>query len=297
LNSVDYPGGFEDPKIQKEYQTMALRDFLQEYGAQPMSAEGAFFEPDVVESACVLDEWEEPLPAGEYASGYDIGLKRDSSVHTIIRAPLGFKNSHPAAKVVFVRRMHKMPVEAQLELVLQDQERYGIQCVYTDGTGIGEPIIQQARNMGIYVRSVVWSKTSKMPMMTNLLGLLQQRKVRLPNSLLCPAMRDQLLTFEWDKNGRTANAPDGQHDDYVASLALACKYFPAIMSEGDGQVFHVNKTDSPRPQIQKTRARAADSEQLKVRVIRATPEEIQTFTQKRPGGGGGLWGGNSVVSW
>lgn len=292
LNSVVFPGGFKNPKIQKEYLTMALRDFLQEYGAQPMSAEGAIFDPEVVDGSCVLDEWEDPIAAGEYYSGYDIGLKRDSSVHTIVRAPLGFANASKAAKVVFVRHMKKMPVEAQLELVLQDQERFGIQTVYTDGTGLGEPIVQQARNMGIFVRSVVFSKTTKMPMIVNLLGLLQQRKVRLPKALLCPAMRDQLLTYEWDKNGRTANAPEGFHDDYVASLALACRAFPAIMSEGDGQAFVHKPLTGDRPQ----QSRALVDEQPKVRVIRvATTDEIQAFTTKRPGGNRGLWGGNGVV--
>lgn len=302
LNNVDYPGGFNDPKIQKEYRSMALRDFLQEYGAQPMSAEGAIFDPEIIDASCVLDGWEDPIAAGEYASGYDIGLKRDSSVHTIVRAPLGFANASKAAKVVFVRRMHKMPVEAQLELVLQDQERYGIQSVYTDGTGLGAPIVQQARNMGIFVRSVTFSTMTKMPMIINLRGLLEQRKLRLPKALVCPALRDQLLTYEWDKNGKTANAPEGFHDDYVASLALACKFFPAIMSEGDGQAFHVNKPGEVAKRVAAhehlrkfPKARAHDAEQPSVRVIRpATPEEVQTFTQKRPGAGGLRWG-NDVV--
>lgn len=295
-NTYRFPGGWDNPEIQAKYARMALRDFLQEYGAQPMSAEGAFFDPEFVDPCCVINEWEEPSAAGEYASGLDLGLKRDSSVHTIVRAPLGFANASPAAKVVFVRRMHRMPVEAQLELVLQDQQRFGIQCVYTDGTGIGEPIIQQARNMGIFVRSVVFTKQSKMPLMTNLLGLMQQLKVRLPSAILCPALRDQLVTYEWDKAGKTANAPDGFHDDYVCSLALACKFFPAIGSQGEGQVFHVNKHGSEgHPTRMQQRPRAQD-EQPKVRVIRAaTPDEVQTFTSKRPGGGRGLWGTNDVL--
>jgi hypothetical protein len=303
-NTYRFPGGWQNAEIQAHYARKPLRDFLQEYGAQPMSAEGAFFEPEFIEQCCILDAWEDPIGTGEYASGLDLGLKRDSSVHTIVRAPLGFANSSKDAKVVFVRRMYRMPVEAQLELVLQDQERYGIQSVFADGTGIGEPIIQQARNMGIFIRSVMWSTTSKMPMMTNLLGLLQQRKIRLPNSTLCPSMRDQLLTYEWAKNGRTANAPDGFHDDYVASLAMACKFFPAVMTEGEGQAFHVNKPtpdgvpfDAERAarELNAKRARAQDPDQPTVRVIRATPEEIQAFTTKRPGDGRGLWGGNSVI--
>jgi len=293
LNTVMFPGGFQNEKIQKEYQTMALRDFLQEYGAQPISAEGCVFEPEIIDQCCVLEDWEEPIAAAEYASGYDIGLKRDSSVHTIVRAPLGFKNSSPAAKVVFVRRMHKMPVEAQLALVLQDQERYGIQQVFTDGTGMGAPIVQQARNMGIFVRSVVFSHMSKMPMIINLRGLLEQRKIRLPRALLCPALRDQLLTYEWDTAGRTANAPDGFYDDYVCSLALACKFFPAIMSEGDGQAFHANKPGQPG--LAPPRARPINQPKIEVKVIRpATPEEIQAFTPKRAGNGGIRWG-NDVV--
>ena len=172
----------------------------------------------------------------------------------------------------------------------EDQERYGIQSVYTDGTGIGEPIIQQARNEGIFIRSVVFTNASKMKMMTNLKGMLQQAKIRLPSGTLCPPVRDQLLTYAWDKNGKTANAPSGMHDDFVCSLALACKFFPAVMSEGEGQSFHVNKPESgAAPRTKGPRARANDPEQPTVRVIRATPEEIQTFTQKRPGGGGLRW--------
>lgn len=295
-NTYRFPGGWENPEIQAIYKRKPLRDFLQEYGAQPMSAEGAFFEPDEVETNCVLEEWEEPIAAGEYASGLDLGLKRDSSVHTIVRAPLGFANSSKAAKVVFVRRMHRMKVEEQLRLVKEDQDRFGIQSVYTDGTGIGEPIIQMARNEGIYIRGVVFTNASKMKMMTNLKGMLQQLKIRLPSGTLCPSMRDQLLTYAWDKSGKTANAPSGMHDDYVCSLALACKFFPAIMSEGEGQAFHAN---TPGPATEKRAPRAqpprASDEQPKVRVIRpATIEEIQTFTQKGRGNGGLRWG-NDVV--
>lgn len=299
-NTCRFPGGWNNAEIQAHYQRKTLRDFMQEYGAQPMSAEGAFFEPEFIDQCCILPEWEEPIQGAEYASGLDLGLKRDSSVHTIVRAPLGFKNSSTDAKVVYVRRMHRMPVEAQLELVLQDQERYGIQCVFADGTGIGEPIIQQARNMGIFIRSVMWSSTSKMPMMTNLLGLLQQRKIRLPTAQLCPAMRDQLLTYEWAKNGKTANAPDGFFDDYVASLAMACKFFPAVMSEGEGQAFHVNTPGGApiRPRRDGVRAgeHPAREPRLEVKAIRpATDDEIRAFTPKRRDSSGDLWSGNSVV--
>lgn len=302
LNTVMFPGGFQDPKIQKEYKTMSLRDFLQEYGAQPLSAEGAVFEPEIIDQCCVLDEWEESISGAEYASGFDIGLKRDSSVHTIVRAPLGFSNSSPAAKVVFVRRMHKMPVEAQLALVLQDQERYWIQQVFTDGTGMGAPIVQQARNLGIFVRSVVFSTTSKMPMMINLRGLLEQRKIRLPKALLCPSLRDQLLTYEWDSNGRTANAPDGFHDDFVCSLALACRFFPAIMSEGEGQSFHVNKPDLNSELIVGDRKKPVKVQalepKLEVRVTRPvlSDQDVQAFTtQGRNGLHGGIRWRNDVL--
>jgi len=299
-NTYRFPGGWENEEIQAHYHRKPLRDFLQEYGAKPMSAEGAFFDPEIVDPNCVIEEWEEPIAAGEYASGLDLGLKRDSSIHTIVRAPLGFKNSDPAAKVVFVRRMHRMPVEEQLELVLRDQERYGIQSIYTDGTGIGEPIIQQAKNMGIYVRSVVFTNASKMKMLTNLWGLLQQGKLRLPSAQLCPTLRDQLLTFAWAKNGKTASAPDGFHDDYVCSLALAGKFFPAIMSVGEGQSFHVNKPQGERPAPPKTQPKPEEP-MLKVRSIKTvkTEEEVRAFTTGRPrrqeGGGGKLRWGNDVV--
>jgi hypothetical protein len=291
MNTVVFPGGFKDPKIQKEYQTMSLRDFLQEYGAQPLSAEGCIFEPEIVDQCCVIDEWEEPIPTAEYASGFDIGIKRDSSVHTIVRAPLGFANSSKAAKVVFVRRMHKMPIEAQLALVLQDQERYGIQTVYTDGTGMGEPIVQQARNLGIFVRSVVFTKASKMPMVINLRGLLERRKIRLPTAMLCPALRDQLLTYEWNSTGTTANAPSGFHDDYVCSLALACKFFPASGTDGEGQVFHANSAQS----IDK-RPRARESSSIEVKRIRVAPanDTPNVFTTGKRGSSGLRWNNGEV---
>jgi hypothetical protein len=296
-NPHRFPGGFENPEIKSKFEGgMPMRNFLQEYGAQPMSAQGAFFDnPEDIDKCCVVEEWEEPNKSAEYASGLDLGIRRDSSVHTIVRAPLGFANSSPAAKVVFVRRMHRMPIEQQLLLVKQDQDRYGIHTVYTDGTGIGDPIIQQAQNMGIYVRRVVFTKTSKMPMMTNLLGLFQQRKIRLPTPTLCPSLRDQLLTYEWDKEGKTANAPSGFHDDYVASLALACKAFPAILTQGEGQVFHAKMSSSP---TEKLPPRARETPQVGIKVIRqvSVDDAVQVFTPKRSGGSGGVSWGNSVVS-
>jgi len=298
-NPHRFPGGFENPEIKSKFEgSMPMKNFLQEYGAQPISAEGAFFEPEFVDQCCVLDEWEAPIQGAEYSSGFDIGIRRDSSVHTIVRSPLGFANSSKTPKVVYIRRMHRMTIEQQLELVKQDQDRYGIHTVYTDGTGIGDPIIEQARNLGIFVRKVVFTKVSKMPMMTNVLGLLQQQKIRLPTQALCPSLRDQLLTYTWNTEGTSAAAPSGFHDDYVASLALACKAFPAMNTQGEGRSFHAN-TPGPGASQRAAAKPPTPKPGVQVNVTRrsaAAEDAPQVFTSKRNGRSGGVNWSNDVVN-
>lgn len=290
-NTHAFPGGYEGEAIQRQKtmlknQTGNDAQFMQEYAASPMSQEGVVFEPELLEPNFVLDNWEEPIASAEYGSGLDLATTRDCTVHTIVRAPLGFKNSSPQAKVVFVRRMFKMPVAEQIRLVREDQDRYGIHAVWVDGTGMGDPIVQQAINAGIYVRKTVFTNQSKMEMIGNLKSLLQRGFLRLPKASLCPSLVDEMLTYEWDGNG--ANAPSGFHDDHVCSLMLAANFFPAGGTQGEGQVFHHNMV-----------RQEDDARDSSVKVRRIGPstsiEAPQVFSPKS--GPGGLRFGNEVLGW
>lgn len=229
LPSWTNPHGHVRAAMKNEKRRMDRRAFMQEYAAAFIAAEGLVFDPDEV--AAISTGTFEPFdPRYEYFGGLDLAMTHDYTVLTIIRAARP-DVQNDRAKIVYMQRFNRMPVEQQLMVVKDITDRYGECQLYVDETGLGKPILEQMMNLGLPVRGVVWTYAEKAGMIRNSMVLIEKHAIELPTTELAPSFHDELSVFGWhstEKERRlTASAPAGATDDCIASFIMACKWIRA----------------------------------------------------------------------
>ncbi len=162
----------------------------------------------------VFDDYkleQKPLNGHRYAIGVDLAKYQDYTVIIVLditREPYQIVEYHR-----YQGRLYTDVVAHVNEL----QAKYNAR-VYLDATGVGDPIAEQVRNCEPFV----FSEKSRNELISNLVVLVQQKKLLLPTSWT--ALRDELRYFRNVKRGTKvkAEASEGYHDDTVMALALAC---------------------------------------------------------------------------
>lgn len=226
----------KDSVIDAERASMPERDFRQEYLAEFIPGEGKVFEPKFLDPISIGD-FEEPREGAHYFAGLDLAIKRDYTVLTIFRAPDASEEDQ-RPRVVHVDRFHKLPVDVQVQRVKATTDAYGGCGVMVDESGLGGPIVQLLRNAEIYVRGIIFTHRSKSAMVKNACAIVERGAIVLPRRELMPIMHDEIAAYAWKSTpggDLTANAPDGMHDDCVASFLLACHWIRAGGTEGKGR--------------------------------------------------------------
>ncbi|CAK9074186.1 Terminase [Durusdinium trenchii] len=227
-----------DKKIlMRERQQMPARAFAQEYGAEFIAASGRVFLPEFID-ACATGTFEEPTEDGDYVAALDLAMNQDHSCLMVARPPRG---TETRPKIVHLDRWFKLPVEAQIARVKATLQAYGDAPCKADETGLGAPIVEQMRNAGIYVQGVKWTATNKMGWVNNACALVERAGIEIPTQELAPIFHEELSIYGWQEtpSGKlTANAPEGAHDDTVATFLLLAQWFPAAGTRGQGQAWH-----------------------------------------------------------
>ncbi|ADQ06496.1 conserved hypothetical protein [Caldicellulosiruptor hydrothermalis 108] len=162
----------------------------------------------------VFDDYElkkEPQNGHRYSIGVDLAKYQDYTVIIVLditREPYQIVEYHR-----YQGRLYTDVVAHVNEL----QAKYNAR-VYLDATGVGDPIAEQVRNCEPFV----FSEKSRNKLISNLVVLIQQKKLLLPASWT--VLRDELRYFKNVKRGTKikAEASEGYHDDTVMALALAC---------------------------------------------------------------------------
>jgi len=225
-------------EIRKIRTRMPEHLFRQEYGGELVSAAGAVFDHEAIESCARVKRWEDPIPGEIYVAGLDVALSHDFTVLTV-----GRQLESGGCRVVYCRAWRRMTWEQQVEEVRKTLAHYNHAQVRVDETGLGKPIVDSMRSSGRFeggVRGEVFSAQSKNAMVRNLAVILERRRIALPVQELCAPMHDQLQKFSYldgaDSPGvnglRRMGAPRGEHDDYVASLMLLGMFFQGGGSSG-----------------------------------------------------------------
>jgi len=208
---------FDNPRLDREEikrirQEIPELVFRVEYLAE-------FVDDDtVVFSWVVLQEvFEDYLPEAErkqghkYTIGVDLAKYQDYTVITVLDIT---KQPFKIAEWYRYRgRLYGDVVSQVNEL----QTKYGAR-VYLDATGVGDPVSEQIQNCEPFI----FTQRSRDELISNLVLQIEQKRLLLPASNT--VLRDELRFFRRVRHGMSVRpeAPEGQHDDCVMSLALAC---------------------------------------------------------------------------
>ena len=152
-----------------------------------------------------------------YVMGVDLARLEDFTVATVLDLTTSPR------EVVHVDRFNQVSWQAQRGRIATVVERYGIEVVYIDQTGVGDPVVEQLRHQ-VKVRlmhGVQFTNTNKSFMVEALMMAFERGELRLLDN---PVMTAELLAYDAERLPSGAlryNAPKGQHDDCVVSLMLA----------------------------------------------------------------------------
>ena len=185
--------------------------WLQEYMADFLMESGEVFHSLAKLSRCFLTERE---PTRQYVIAVDLARTIDWTV-ILVMDDLG--------RVVYVHRSKELSWSVQGKLIQSVWERYAPARVVLDSSGVGDPIEEAVRKMGVPTEGV---KTGSAQMKTELIEGLQvaieQGYVQIPETLQW--LWDELRQYSYKKldSGHVRyEAPSGKHDDGVIALALA----------------------------------------------------------------------------
>lgn len=182
----------------------------QEYYCKVIDGAGAFFKK-VREKL-----WEgnlQPDSGRFYALGADLAKYQDWTVLTAV--------DRHNFRVGKQERFNKIDWTMQKMAIENFYNRWNKQMLRMDGTGIGDPIVDDLHARGVSVDSFKFTEQSRMQLLNNLRIMIEQGLLTLPN--------DEQLLVELESFQYTLTAqgkikvavPDGMHDDCVMSLALA----------------------------------------------------------------------------
>jgi len=163
----------------------------------------------------VFDDYElpqKPENGHRYAIGVDLAKYQDYTVIIVLditREPYRIAEYHR-----YQGRLYTDVAAHVNELQAKYRAR-----VYLDATGVGDAVAEQVRNC----EPIVFSEKTRQELISNLVVLVQQKKLCLPSSWV--ALRDELRYFRNIRRGNRVRpeAAEGYHDDTVMALALACR--------------------------------------------------------------------------
>jgi hypothetical protein len=121
---------------------------------------------------------------------------------------------------VYLERFNQISWERQIATIERIARRYEAQ-VLVDSTGVGDPIYERLRALGLLVRPFHFTAASKDQVIDNLAILIEQERLTLMD---VEVQTNELMSYEYEQMGSgrlRTSAPHGMHDDCVIALALA----------------------------------------------------------------------------
>jgi len=186
------------------------RVFSQEFLAQFLEDGGSVFRR-IMEAATAL-----PVTpyAGSFVAGLDWAKDNDFTVMTVIDANTG--------RMVDYDRFNQVDWSIQRGRVKALADKWRVQSILAEGNSIGGPNIEALRKVdGLPVREFTTTNKSKAEIIEALVLAFERGDIEIFNE---PVLVGELQAFEATRlpSGMTRYAaPEGMHDDFVMSLALA----------------------------------------------------------------------------
>lgn len=191
--------------------------FRQEYLAEFLDSEGAVFTGyREIATSELID-----VPENKrYVIGVDLARYEDWTVITVMET---------GGRVVHVIRTNNTSWALQRELIHQTARKWNYADVILDGTGVGDPIVEELQYMsdGAYsVQGFVFTSTSKTQLINQTIVQIQQKELELPadSTELGRIYLTEIGSYRYvrsDAGNLKMSAPPGKHDDCPMSLCLA----------------------------------------------------------------------------
>ncbi len=212
--------------------------FRTEYGAEFIEDQDAFFGYDLI-NKCVYAIPYMPETSRFYLGGDIARLGQDSTCLTVVNVDM--KN---IAHVVEIVELNKYTLDRVIDKIKELHKKYKFKRIFLDETGLGAgvtdmlakefnmPKLQQGANItgfpkqqgyGDVIVGVRFTIQSKLDIFSNLKVLMEAGRVYYPNN---PKLVAQLRDFRYeitDNQNIKLHHSEYGYDDYVDSLALACK--------------------------------------------------------------------------
>lgn len=189
--------------------------FQQEYLAQFIDDASSVFRNVI---ACARGDFQEPTPGHSYFLGVDLARQIDFTVLSVLDAN--------TRSLVAFERFHQIDWSIQKARIVSLARKYNA-LTLLDSSGLGDPILEDLRNLGLHVEGVTLTPESKRQLINHLAILLEEQTISFPP---IPQLISELQAYTYDllpSGSLRFQAPSGLHDDSVISLSLAC--FPLSM--------------------------------------------------------------------
>ncbi len=213
-NKVKNPPRVSTDELQRLKEELSEDVFREEWLAEFLEGEGTVFRNIQLCLAPKSQCYSTPNPAHSYHIGADLARLRDWSVFIVLDTT--------TSKVVYFERFNKLDWEFQKMRLANLADSYNNARIIVDATGVGDPIALDLQRMGLYVTAYkITSSEPKARLIENLKLRIEQKQITIPDE---PDLVRELESYEFFKtdSGRTCyEAPSGEHDDCVMSLALA----------------------------------------------------------------------------
>jgi hypothetical protein len=197
-------------EIETARRTMPQDAFRQYYLAEFLEDSAGVFRKI---SQCIEGDFEEAKPNHNYCIGVDLAKYQDYTVLFVI--------DELTRHIVYFDRFSQVDWSLQKQRIYDLAHRYNKARVLVDSTGVGDPIYEDLRKLGINVYGYKFTSVSKQQLVERLITSIENKTITFPR---IPELIGELESFEYEigQSGHIKySAPEGMHDDCVISLALA----------------------------------------------------------------------------
>jgi hypothetical protein len=214
VKSTDNPLVQEDPAFVDEIKRLTKEEYVQE-------VEGEFLDigDSLIPHSLIKDAINDRLPKGRvtYYMGVDVARTgRDETVYTILG-----KDEDDNVFVEEVESESQSNVVNVVGRCKEFVEKYRVETIFADETGLGGGVIDLGREQGLPMRGVVFTMQEKAIMYKNLRLLFENHRISM-RQINKMVFQLSYLRREYTESGIMKIKSD-EHDDYPDSLALACK--------------------------------------------------------------------------
>lgn len=196
--------------IEQARQSLPIDVFNQEYLAKFLDDMAGVFR-NIKSCMTPPSKRESPQEGKRYYAGLDLARLTDFTVLTILDGD---------GNQVFFDRYNLLDWAVQKQRIMNACNKYNAKLLL-DSTGIGDPIFDDLKRMGLKAEGYKFTSDSKKMLIESLMMAFEQEKIRIFDD---PTQKNELEIFEYKINPSGTvhySAPEGYHDDCVIALALA----------------------------------------------------------------------------